>query len=175
MVNSNYAKNPTDEDLTRVHKLGLDIIAKHNKREHYTDTQVWAIGLGSLVNNCDVRDYDPDKYSGVMLLILALQDKFKDIGGIGVHAPEYIELLKKYYGDTSENILSLSIVSKVSDNPLTPVVITDDYHPPSLRLYIKAANDINGEKSVCAEEELDWIRDKLAREISNLMFHIVST
>ena len=59
MTNSNYVKNPTDEDLTRVHKLGLYIIAKHNKYGHYTDTQIWAIGIGSLVNNHDVRDYDP--------------------------------------------------------------------------------------------------------------------
>ena len=174
MVNSDYSKYPTDEDLTRVHKLGLDIIAEHNKYTNYTDTQVWAVGLGSLVSNYDVRYYDPDEYSGVMLLVLALQDKFRDIGGTGVHAPEYIELLKRYYKDTSESILNLSIVSKMSDNPLTPVVITDKYHPPLLRLYIKAVNDIKGEKSICTDEELDWIRDKIVSEISNLMFNILS-
>ena len=174
----NDCKNdgPQDErNLARVHNLGLDVISKYNKYTNYTSTQTWAVGVGSLIGGYDIRDYDPAKYSAIELIVLALQDKFKDIGGTGVRAVEYIKLLRKHYPKTSSSILRLSVVSTMDNNPLRPVIITDTYHPELSELYVQAANDAIGDSSIRTNEELEKLRDRIDDEIVDLIFDMVLT
>ena len=93
-----------------------------------------ALGVGASRGNHDIRDYDPEEYSGVEMLVLALQDHFKNIGGPGVGVTRYIETLKIYYPDTTDSILRLSVAAVLEKYPLyTP--ISDKYHPPLDELY----------------------------------------
>ena len=174
MIDSNYSKKPTDEDLTRVYKLGRAIISEHNKYKKYTSSQTWAVGLGSLIGNYDVRDYDPEEYSSIELIVLALQNNFKDIGGPGVGAIEYIKLLRKYYPKTSSRVLRLSLASSVDDCVIRPIIITDTYHPKLSRLYVMGANDGAGEKSIHTDEDLEYLRNSVDDIVADLIFGIVS-
>ena len=175
MNDCNNDGSQSEQNFTRVHNLGVDIIAKHNKYTNYTSTQAWAVGLGTLIGGHDVRNYDPDKYVGVELIVLALRDKFKDIGGVGVHAVEYIELLKKHYPETSSSVLRLTMASSVDNNPISPVIITNTYHPPVLQLHTQAGNDISGKSSVYTNAELSELEDRIDREVADLIFDIVLT
>ena len=170
----NHIKNPAAEDLTRIHDLGMAMIESHNKYDDYTPTQIWAVGLGGMIGNYDISDYDPSKYSSIEFVVMALKNNFENIGGPGVGAIEYINLLRKYYSEDTSSVLRLSLASNVDDNPLSPVIITDTYHPKLFKLYINAANDAVGKKSIYTNEELELLKDRIDDEVSDLIFSIVS-
>ena len=132
-------------DMCRLHSLGLPIITKHSRYNvnDYDFIKIWVVGLGSLIGNHDIRDYDPKKYTYTELRILALQDKFKDIGGSGVDVNDYLAILKKYYPGNLDDVLHLTIASKYIYDELTPISISDAHHPPLVSLYKQAGIDMS--------------------------------
>ena len=169
----NHIKNPDTENFTRIHNLGMAMIESHNKYEDYTPTQIWAVGLGGMIGNYDISDYDPSKYSSIEFVVMALKNNFKDIGGPGVGAIEYINLIRKYYSEDAPSVLRLSLASSMDDNPLSPVIISDTYHPKLLRLYVKAANEGVGRECIYTNEELEILKDRIDDAVSILIFSIV--
>ena len=154
-----------DREAMQVHQFGLFVINRYNKYKNYTPTQIWAVGLGMLNGGHDIRDYDPAKYSGVEMLVLALRDHFKGIGGQDVCVTRYIQTLKAYYPDTTEEVLRLSVMSMMPDNSITPIVITDVYHPELETLYIQVANEIGIKSSVYKNSQLTEIREIVGVEV----------
>ena len=146
-------------DARRICDLGHDSITKYNKYYNYTNKQIWVVGLSTLIGNHDVTKYDPDEYSDVELFVIALQDKFKDIGGTGVGVIEYLELLKKHYPETVSDVLSLTVVTGTRLNSLTPVIITDTYRPTMLKLYTQAAREMSGTGMIITDEQLTDIQE----------------
>ena len=132
-------------DMSGLHMLGLITITKHDKynKDEYDSNKIWAVGLGSLIGNHDIRDYDPKKYTYTELRILALQDKFKDIGGSGVDVNDYLAILKKYYPGNLDDVLHLTIASKYIYDELTLISISDAHHPPLVSLYKQAGIDMS--------------------------------
>ena len=145
------------DDIERVYKLGLTRI-KHSNYKHYTIIQVWAVGLGTLIGNHDVYNYDPATHSGIELLVLALRDKFKNIGGMDIHVIEYLTLLKKHYPENVDDALFLSVVSSSSSTVLTPVIITDTYHPSILQIYTLTYRDIYNVNVIPTDSQLGKLR-----------------
>lgn len=135
------------EHLTDLHSAGLAIIVKHNKYnvEDYDDIKIWTVGLGCLSDNYDIRDYDPKKYTYTELRVLALQYKFKDIGGPGIDANDYLVILKKYYPGNLDDVLCLTIVTKYICDELTPTDVSNTHNLSLASLYKQAGIDMSEE------------------------------
>ena len=162
----------SDREAWQVYQFGVFIIDKYNKYTNYTPTQAWAVGLGMLDVGYDIRDYDPAKYSGIELLVLALQSKFKDIGGPNTHTTRYIDLLKIYYPNNTEEVLRLVVMSMMTDNPMTPVVISDIYHPTLETLLIQAAGEIGIKSDVYTDSQLAEIQTMISETVYTLITDI---
>ena len=159
-------------NIKRLLELGMGIIAEHNKYTNYTPRQICAVGSGGLIGNYDVRDYDPEEYTAVELYVLVLQDKFKNIGGRGVKVTDYVELVRKYYPDTPDEILRLSIMSMSHYNTISPIIITNEYHPTILQLYTELARAITKTRIIVTDKELIEMRESLDKSVSDLLFEM---
>ena len=171
MQHREYDRIRVSKEMERTYSLGLSVITNRNTHDNYDFTHIWAIGLGTLDGNHDVSNYDPSKYSGTELLVLALQDRFEGIGGRDVKVTDYVELVRKHYPEDVEDVLCVTIASKRGYSELVPVTITEEYHPPleSLaRLAVGMAN-IN-DAYVVKHSGLIW--NIINKAVSNLMFDI---
>ena len=162
---SNQPKNTDGDtgqptlDARRICDLGYNSITKYGMYTNYTNKQIWVVGLSTLIGNHDVTEYDPDEYSDVELFVIALQDKFKDIGGPGVGVFEYLDILRTHYPETVSDVLSLTVVTSTKLNSLTPIIITNTYFPTMLKLYTQVAREMSGVKMIVTDEQLSDIKE----------------